>query len=145
MRFGLSAGQLGLLRSLLMYYAIPFRGRQLARFYAQFIQAGDLCFDIGAHVGNQLRVWSRLGARVVGVEPQPACMRFLKRCYRRHPSITLVEQAVGAVPRHPGPACEPTYPDGEQPVAGVDRHGPAHRVLCLGALGYQRQRVGHHA
>ena len=98
MRFGLSAGQLGLLRSLLMYYAIPFRSRQLARFYAQFIQAGDLCFDIGAHVGNQLRVWSRLGARVVGVEPQPACMRFLKHRYRRHPSITLVEQAVGAVP-----------------------------------------------
>ena len=98
MHFGLDAGQLGLLRSLLMYYAIPFRSRQLARFYAQFIQAGDLCFDIGAHVGNQLRVWSRLGARVVGVEPQPACMRFLKLCYGRHPSITLVEQAVGAVP-----------------------------------------------
>jgi FkbM family methyltransferase len=98
MRFGLDAGQLGMLRSLLMYYAIPFRSRQLARFYAQFIRAGDLCFDIGAHVGNQMRVWSRLGARIIGVEPQPACMRFLKRCYRHHPSITLVEQAVGSVP-----------------------------------------------
>jgi hypothetical protein len=87
-----------MLRSLLMYYAIPFRSYQLARFYAQFIQAGDLCFDIGAHVGNQMRAWSRLGARIVGVEPQPACMRFLKRWYGHHPSISLVEQALGSVP-----------------------------------------------
>lgn len=98
MRFGLGEGQLGMLRSLLMYYAIPFRSRQLAHFYAQFIQAGDLCFDIGAHVGNQMRAWSRLGARIVGVEPQPSCMRFLKRWYGHHPSISLVEQAVGSVP-----------------------------------------------
>ncbi len=90
--------QMGILRSLLMYYGIPFRSRQLSRFYTQFIRANDLCFDIGAHVGNQLRAWSRLGAYIVGVEPQPQCMRLLKRWYGRQPHITLVEQAVGSVP-----------------------------------------------
>ncbi|MCB0069761.1 MAG: FkbM family methyltransferase, partial [Caldilineaceae bacterium] len=70
----------------------------MQRFYAQFIAPGDLCFDLGAHVGNRLFVWSRLGARVIGIEPQPACIALLRRWYGRSPSITLVEEAVGAEP-----------------------------------------------
>ncbi|MBR8838399.1 MAG: FkbM family methyltransferase [Stigonema ocellatum SAG 48.90 = DSM 106950] len=90
--------QVGILRSLLMYYGIPFRIRQLSSFYSLFVQPGDLCFDIGAHVGNHLLALSRLGAHVVGIEPQPHCMHLLKRWYGDHSQITLVEQAVGAVP-----------------------------------------------
>ncbi len=88
--------RLGLLRSIAMYYGQPWRTPRLRRFYAQFMQPGDLCFDIGAHVGNRLRIWTRLGARVVGVEPQPQCMRLLRRWYGNHPGITLVEMAVGS-------------------------------------------------
>jgi FkbM family methyltransferase len=90
--------RIGLLRSVLMYYGNPFKLRRMRRFYAQFVGRGDLCFDIGAHVGNRLLVWSQLGARVVGVEPQPACIDLLRRWYGRHPQITLVEEAVGAAP-----------------------------------------------
>lgn len=90
--------QVGILRSLLMYYGIPFRIRQLSRFYSLFVQPGDLCFDIGAHVGNHLLALSRLGAHVVGIEPQAQCMQLLKRWYGDRSQITLVEQAVGAVP-----------------------------------------------
>lgn len=86
----------GLLRSLVMYYVNPLKLRRMKRFYAQFIQPGDLCFDIGAHVGNRLWVWTRLGARVVGVEPQPLCMQFLRCWYGRHPQVILVAEAVGA-------------------------------------------------
>jgi FkbM family methyltransferase len=86
----------GLFRSILMYYGIPFRRNRLLRAYAQFIKANDLCFDIGAHVGNRIRVWNDLGAEVVALEPQPHCMRFLKRWYGSYPHITLIEQAVGA-------------------------------------------------
>ena len=68
----------------------------MQQFYAQFIAAGDLCFDLGAHVGNRLFVWSRLGARVIGVEPQPACMEILRRWYGHSRAITLVEEAVGS-------------------------------------------------
>lgn len=90
--------QLGLLRSFLMYYGIPGRHGRLRRFYAQFIQPGDLCFDIGAHVGNRTRVWASLGARVVAVEPQPHLMRWLERFFGNQPQITLLPTAVGAEP-----------------------------------------------
>lgn len=90
--------RLGLWRSVLLYHGIPFRRRQLTRFYARFIQPGDLCFDIGAHVGSRLRAWLPLGARIVAVEPQPHCMALLRRRFGAHPSIALVEQAVGAAP-----------------------------------------------
>jgi FkbM family methyltransferase len=81
-----------------MYYGVPLRNRALTRFYAQFVRPGDLCFDIGAHVGNRVRALSRLGARVVALEPQPQCMRLLRRWYGHHPNIELVEQAVGTAP-----------------------------------------------
>lgn len=86
----------GLLRSVIIYYANPFKLRRMRRFYAQLIQPGDLCFDIGAHVGNRLWAWTGVGARVIGVEPQPLCMQFLRYWYGRHPQITLVEAALGA-------------------------------------------------
>lgn len=89
---------LGLLRSLLIYYAKPFQIRRMVRFYAQLIRPGDLCFDIGAHVGNRVNAWSRLGARIVAVEPQPHCMALLRRLYGRASNIVLVEEAVGAAP-----------------------------------------------
>lgn len=87
---------LGLLRSIAIYYGNPVKLRRMRRFYAQVIAAGDLCFDIGAHVGNRLYVWSALGARSVGVEPQPSCLALLRRLYGRNARITLVGDAVGA-------------------------------------------------
>lgn len=88
---------LGLLRSLAIYYA-PGRVRRLTRFYAPFIRPGDLCFDVGAHVGNRIAAWTQMEAWVVAVEPQPLLMSWLRRRYGRAPSVTLVEAAVGAAP-----------------------------------------------
>jgi len=88
--------RLGLWRSVLMYHGIPGRKRRLTRFYAQFIRPGELCFDVGAHVGNRLEAWLALGANVVGIEPQPLCLHFLRRWYCDHPRVTLVDAAVGA-------------------------------------------------
>lgn len=88
----------GLGRSLAIYYGIPFQDLALARLYGQFIRPGDLCFDLGAHLGSRVRLWSRLGARVVAVEPQPRCMGLLRRWYGRRPGVVLLEAAVGAAP-----------------------------------------------
>lgn len=88
----------GLWRSLLMYYGIPGRRARMRRFYAQFIRSGDLCFDIGSHVGNRLLAWQGLGARTVAVEPQPLLMETLRRRYGKDANITLIEQAIGAAP-----------------------------------------------
>lgn len=87
----------GVARSLAIYYA-PGRVRRLRRFYAQFIQPGDLCFDIGAHVGNRTAAWLRLGARVVAVEPQAHLMVWLRRLHGRSPGLTMVRAAVGSAP-----------------------------------------------
>ena len=40
------------------------------KFYSQFIKPGDLCFDIGAYIGEKTKVFLKLGARVLAVEPQ---------------------------------------------------------------------------
>lgn len=90
--------RLGLWRSLLMYYAVPGRQARMRRCYRQFIQPDDLCFEIGAHVGNRLLAWRALGARVVAVEPQPLLMETLRRRYGEDGAITLLEEAIGAKP-----------------------------------------------
>jgi FkbM family methyltransferase len=67
----------------------------MERFYSRFVQPGDLVFDIGAHVGDRIAAFRRLGARVVAVEPQPALVRTLKLLYGRDRTITIVPTAVG--------------------------------------------------
>lgn len=90
--------RIGLWRSLLMYYGIPGRQAHMRRLYGQFIQRDDLCFEIGAHVGNRLLAWRALGARVVALEPQPLLMQTLRRRYGKDAAIILEEKAVGAKP-----------------------------------------------
>ncbi|HSR11488.1 MAG TPA: FkbM family methyltransferase [Thermodesulfobacteriota bacterium] len=88
----------GLLRSFGMYRAHPFRRRALAQFYASFIRPGDLCFDIGSHIGSHLDIFLNLGARVIALEPQPQCIRLLRRRYGRNRRAVLLEQAAAAEP-----------------------------------------------
>lgn len=85
----------GVLRSLRIYHGDPARHRAMAALYGQFIRSGDLVFDIGAHVGDRIRTFRRLGARVVAVEPQPALHRTLRTLFGRDEAITLVPSAVG--------------------------------------------------
>ena len=42
---------------------------RLALFYGGFVRKGDVAFDVGANLGNRLRVFRRLGCKVVAVEP----------------------------------------------------------------------------
>ena len=66
------------------------------RFYAGFVRPGDLCFDIGAHVGSRTLSWSRLGATVVALEPQPDFVRLLRWMFARNPRVTVRGEAVAA-------------------------------------------------
>jgi FkbM family methyltransferase len=85
----------GLLRSLLMYYGVPFKLRRLEALFRPFVEPGDLCFDVGAHVGDRTKALRRLGARVVAIEPQPACLDVLRWIYRNDSAVTVVAAAVG--------------------------------------------------
>jgi FkbM family methyltransferase len=91
-----AARAFGIARSLAMYYGIPFRAGRLQRFYAQFIEPGALCFDVGAHAGNRVRCWRQLGARVVAIEPQADFVRILRWFYGRDAGVEIVPLAVGA-------------------------------------------------
>jgi FkbM family methyltransferase len=86
----------GIVRSLAIYHGQPGRHRRLRRFYAQFLRPGDLGFDVGAHVGNRVRAWRSLGARVVAIEPQPDLVRVLRVLFGRDPDVVVLPQAVGA-------------------------------------------------
>lgn len=88
----------GLGRSLRMYYGVRGQAARMERFYARFVRPGSLCFDIGAHVGNRARCWSRLGARVVALEPQPDLARFLRLLFWRDRRVTVLPEAVAARP-----------------------------------------------
>ena len=51
-------------------------------FYSRLIKRDDLCFDIGANIGDKTNVFVRLGAVVVAVEPQESCWQVLKRRFK---------------------------------------------------------------
>lgn len=89
---------LGLLRSLALYRGIPWRAAQLRRFYRGFVPAGGLAFDVGAHAGNRVAAFRRLGARVVAIEPQPDFVRLLERGFGHDPQVTVLAQALGRAP-----------------------------------------------
>jgi FkbM family methyltransferase len=88
----------GVMRSLGVYYGRKSRTAEKDRLYAQFVKRGDLVFDVGAHVGDRVASFRRLGARVVAVEPQPALALTLKGLYGRDRNVTIETKAVGRSP-----------------------------------------------
>lgn len=90
--------RIGILRSLAIYRARPWRDARLARLYAAMLGPGDLAFDIGAHLGNRSRAMRRTGARVVALEPQAALHARLARGLGRDAQVTLLRLAAGAAP-----------------------------------------------
>ncbi len=80
----------GVSRSLVIYYGQPWKTARMRRFYRQFMGPGDLCFDVGAHVGNRVRAWSALGAEVVAIEPQPQMLSVLERLYGKKSNIQIL-------------------------------------------------------
>ena len=82
---------LGLARSMLIYWR-PGRQRGLRTLYSSFVSAGDLVFDVGAHLGDRTVAFCDLGARVIAIEPQEDVLPWLRRrigrktvSYKNHP------------------------------------------------------------
>lgn len=82
-------------RSLRLYHD-PARTPVLDGFYRRFLGVGDLAFDIGCHVGDRAASFSRIGARVVAVEPQPRLARALRLLFLGVPGFTLIPALIGA-------------------------------------------------
>lgn len=67
-------------------------------FYRQFVQPGELVFDVGANLGNRAKVFAKLGATVVAVEPQAVCGDFLETMFTGDRRFHLVRKGLGAAP-----------------------------------------------
>ena len=65
------------------------------RLYGGFVRRGDRVFDIGAHVGDRVASFRRLGARIVAVEPQPTMVKVLKLLYGRCADVAIEAVAIG--------------------------------------------------
>jgi FkbM family methyltransferase len=85
----------GILRSLRIYHGNRKHGPAMDRLYREFVRPGDLVFDIGAHVGDRIASFRRLGARVVAAEPQPALVKTLRLLYGLNRNVTIEPVAVG--------------------------------------------------
>lgn len=68
---------------------------RLFKFYSGFIKNGDLCFDIGANFGNRTNIFLKLGAKVVAVEPQAHCCKYLKKKF--NDNISIEQKAIGEI------------------------------------------------
>jgi FkbM family methyltransferase len=49
------------------------------QFYNQFLNVGDLVFDVGANFGNRIVPFLNIGCDVIAVEPQQKCYEFLEK------------------------------------------------------------------
>ncbi len=123
----------GIVRSLRTYYGHRARSTAMDRLYSRFVQRGDLVFDVGAHVGDRIASFRRLGARVVAVEPQLALVKVLRLIYGRISDVTIEAVAVG---RNPGTAELMINPD--NPTVSTASRGFI--SAARGAPGWQTQR-----
>jgi FkbM family methyltransferase len=85
----------GVIRSLRIYYRGRARRGEMDGFYRAFVKRGDLVFDVGAHVGDRVGAFRRIGARVVAVEPQHALAETLKLIYGRDEGVSIEKVAIG--------------------------------------------------
>ena len=67
---------------------------RVVNFYKSFIESNDLCFDVGANIGDRTAALLQIGARVVAFEPQPACVEKLKK--RFSDKAIIVQTAIGS-------------------------------------------------
>jgi FkbM family methyltransferase len=86
---------LGVAGSLARYRASAAHHRGLVSLYAEFVGRGDLVVDVGAHVGDRVRAFRALGARVLALEPNPMLARLLRLLHGRDRAVTVIEAAAG--------------------------------------------------
>jgi len=86
----------GVFRSLRIYLGPDAPRSAMDTLYRRFIEPGDLVFDVGAHVGDRVSSFRRLGARVIAIEPQPLLFSALSHIHGRDPLVEIIDRAVGA-------------------------------------------------
>jgi FkbM family methyltransferase len=86
----------GVFRSLRIYLGPEAPRSAMDALYRRFVEPGDLVFDVGAHVGDRVSSFRRLGARVIAIEPQPLLSSALSHIHGRDSLVEIIDRAVGA-------------------------------------------------
>ncbi len=82
-------------RSVRVYHLDRAHHRAMDALYGRFVPQDGLVFDVGAHVGDRVSSFRRLGARVVALEPQPGPAAVIRLLHGRDRQVTLLRAAAG--------------------------------------------------
>lgn len=63
-------------------------------FYLEFLSKGDIYFDIGANYGNRIEPLIDCELKIIAVEPQEECVRYLKQKFKD--KITVLQNGLGS-------------------------------------------------
>jgi FkbM family methyltransferase len=91
-----STALLGVFKSLRVYHGPEAPRAAMDQLYRRYVAPGDLVFDIGAHVGDRISSFRRLGARVIALEPQPLLQRALHLIHGNDADVTILPAAAAA-------------------------------------------------
>ncbi|VXD18746.1 hypothetical protein PL8927_610008 [Planktothrix serta PCC 8927] len=61
---------------------------------SQFVESGNLVFDVGANIGQKIDAYLERGAKVVCFEPQPYCVEILNQKYQDHPDVIILNKGL---------------------------------------------------
>ena len=86
----------GVFRSLRLYHGPDAPRAAMDALYQQFIKPGDLTFDVGAHAGDRISSFRRLGARVIALEPQPKMLRALRLIHGHDDKVRILPSAASS-------------------------------------------------
>lgn len=68
--------------------------KKMRDFYQQFLQKGELCFDVGANIGDRTEVFLSIKSQVICIEPQANCLQKLYKKFGRNKAVTVVAKGV---------------------------------------------------
>lgn len=71
--------------------------RKMLNFYSKFIDPNDLCFDVGANIGERTELFYKLGAKVITLEPQSSCYKVLQNKFSENKNIIVLPFALGRI------------------------------------------------
>lgn len=71
---------------------------EYSKFFSQLMEAGDLVFDVGAHIGDKTQLYLRENARVICIEPQPNCCSKLNDRFGSNPQVTIEQVGLAEAP-----------------------------------------------
>ena len=61
----------------------------------KFLNTNDLFFDVGAHLGDKSKELIKNKINVVMIEPQPECLKELKKLYSKNQFVTIIPMGLG--------------------------------------------------